>query len=128
VATGSLQLVSTLTVTPFSGSPQAGSDLTFQNVVQQTLQATSQSQYQLTSATPQAVNFGGLAQATVVQVVCDASLIEVEITTMDGATQIIPIDAGGKFEWACLSLPITAITLIGQAMQTINVYVFLGTA
>jgi hypothetical protein len=128
VATGSLQLVSTLTVTPFSGSPQAGSDITFENVVQQTLQQTSQQQYMLTTNTPQVVNFGGLLQATVVQIVVDASVIDIEITTVDGASQIIPIDAGGAFTWACLSKPITAITLVGQAAQTINVFVFLGTA
>jgi hypothetical protein len=122
---GDLQLSSVLSLTPFPGGP--GGNISLESDIDLILAASSQSQYQLTSATPQAVSFGGLAQATVVRVTCDAGVIDVVVTTVDGASQTIPIDASGKFEWACLAKPITALSLIGQTGQTINVNVFLGT-
>lgn len=124
---GQLIIQSVLVLTPTPGSPDSGSQIGLSLDVEQTLSGSSEFFYTLTNATPQAVSFAGLAQLTALRVTVDASVIDLVITTADGANQIVPIDASGKFEWACISKPITALTLVGQANQTIHVKGWMGT-
>lgn len=81
-------------------------------------------QYVLTGNAPVVVNFGGLPQATFVYLSVQGGNIVAVVSSSAGANQDVPVDQvmilGSRQQ------PITALSLIGQANQTITVNVFIG--
>lgn len=128
---GSLVVQSTASMTPALGNADSASGLTYEHDFTQTLQngICGPLGFQLTTTSPVAVPFSGLpgGQATFARVYVDAGVVQVQITHADGTNQVIPIDSSGKFEWGCLSVPLTAINLIGDGVSgNQNVTVILG--
>lgn len=79
--------------------------------------------YKLVADAVQAVAFGGVANANVVEITSDRK-IKVRLTSADGALQIIAVD--GKLELISRTAPYTAIDLQRVAGQETTVRVFIG--
>lgn len=90
---------------------------------QVTLDEKQLAQYDLTSDSPQVVDFGGVTNANVVIIACDRK-VRVRITTTDGATQSIPVD--DTLILISRTVAVTAIDLTRVPATETNVAVFLG--
>jgi hypothetical protein len=88
-----------------------------------TLDEKNLDQYQLTSDSPQAVGFGGVANANVLIVSSDRKVM-VQVTSADGTAQAIPCD--DQLIVISRTVPITAVSLTRVPATLTNVSVFLG--
>lgn len=79
--------------------------------------------YDLIADAIQAVAFGGVVSANVVEISCDRK-IKARFTSADGATQTIPVD--GHLSLISKTVPFTAIDLQRVAGQETRVKIFLG--
>lgn len=88
-----------------------------------TLSQKNYDDYTLDADAVQAVAFGGVENANVVQISCDRK-ISIRLTSADGATQTIPVD--GHLSLISRTVPFTAIDLQRVAGQETRVKVFIG--
>lgn len=79
--------------------------------------------YTLSADSVQAVAFGGVVNASVIEISCDRK-IKVRLTSADGTTQVIPVD--GHLSLISKTVPFTAIDLQRVAGQETRVKVFIG--
>lgn len=79
--------------------------------------------YVLSADAVQAVAFGGVVNAHVVEISCDRK-IKARFTSADGAIQVIPVD--GHLSLISKTVPFTAIDLQRVAGQETRVKVFIG--
>jgi hypothetical protein len=79
--------------------------------------------YVLAADAVQAVAFGGVTNAHVIELSCDRK-IKARFTSADGATQVIPID--GHLSLISKTVPFTALDLQRVAGQETRVKVFIG--
>lgn len=111
--------------TPQSGSLLASGAPSLLAPIKETLTLSQKNydDYTLDADAVQAVAFGGVENANVVQISCDRK-IKVRLTSADGATQTIPVD--GHLSLISRTVPFTAIDLQRVAGQETRVKVFIG--
>lgn len=78
----------------------------------------------LTSDSPQAVSFGGVASAALIVVKTTGGKVDLTLTSADGTAQVIPVDSFAVVMSA--SVPYSALLLTRAAATPVNVKVFLG--